>query len=70
MGSLKQKIRRCFPSPACGRRWREAPDEGSPMRRPHPNPLPQRERGFYAPPPAVFNQAAPQAFASSRTRRM
>ncbi len=36
------------------RRWREAPDEGYPP----------------APPPAVLSQAAPQALASSRTRKM
>ena len=38
-----------LPSPACGRRWREAPDEGlqcfTPSADPHPNPLPQAGEG-------------------------
>ena len=38
------------PSPACGRRWREAPDEGlfsilSLVAAPHPNPLPRAGEG-------------------------
>ena len=50
---VREEPVRPSPSPACGRRWREAPDEGRRnFHGPHPDPLPQeRERGACWPPP-------------------